>query len=100
VTGWRKARAHQVRTGDIIATAWSPRHLTLTVDYPTWEHFTSPEGVTNTVIRFTGTDSSGTHVDKGWGVRHSEWVFIAGTVLAFDIDTFGLVLTAADDTEV
>jgi hypothetical protein len=73
----RKAEARDVRTGDVITNVWADRTgRTLTVDYPSWEKFTNPEGWTGDVIRFTGTDNHGRHVEKGYGSRPDGRVYI------------------------
>lgn len=88
---YRKATARDVRTGDTITNDWARinfHDLTLTVDYPTWERFTNPEGWTGDVIRFTGTDSRGRHVENGWGLRPDHRVYIIEEA-PHDGDTFG-----------
>lgn len=77
MNGFRTAQARDVRTGDVITNDYADRGLTLTVDYPTWERFTNPEGQTSDVIRFTGVDSWGRRHDKGWGQSPDGRVYIA-----------------------
>lgn len=84
----RKTTAREVRTGDTIQTAWSPQGEALTVDYPTLDRFTNPEGATFDRIRFTGTDSLGRHVELGWGVNADSLVCVVEEAPR-DGDSFG-----------
>ncbi|MGX6604801.1 hypothetical protein ACWKSP_22135 [Micromonosporaceae bacterium Da 78-11] len=84
---FQQVTAAEVRTGDVITTPWAPNR-TLTVDYPTRERFTSPEGVTSDVVRFTGMDSFGQHVEKGWGQSADGRVYIVEAAPR-DGNTFG-----------
>lgn len=84
----REAKARDVRTGDVITIPWSRDGVTLTVHYPTWEKFTNPEGWTGDVIRFTGVDSLGRRVEKGWGQSPDGLVYIVDSN-PFDRHTFG-----------
>lgn len=73
---WRETTADRVRTGDTIVTDWSPRGLTLTVDYPTRDTFTAADGTRLDRIRFTGVDNFGMPVDDGWGVKAGDRVWV------------------------
>lgn len=83
----RKATAREVRTGDVITTDYA-RPIMLTVDYPTWEKFRSPEGWAGDVIRFTGVDNHGQRREKTMGCRPGDRVYIL-TEAPRDGDTFG-----------
>lgn len=60
-----KTTAAQIRTGHVITNPYAqPRELE--VAYTVRERFTSPEGVTNEVVRFSGWQGD-TWVEAGWG---------------------------------
>lgn len=84
----RQTTAREIRTGDVIQTAWSPFELALTVEYLTLDRFTNPEGATFDRVRFTGTDSLGRRVEHGWGVKADERVYVVEEAPR-DGDTFG-----------
>lgn len=79
-----KTAATNIRTGYVIQTPWSRGYTTLEVETVTHERFTSPEGVIQYVVRFTGwelfngeptfnQDGERTHrVTRGWGQRATE----------------------------
>ncbi|WP_045740785.1 hypothetical protein [Actinoplanes rectilineatus] len=96
----RKTTADQVRTGDTITVPWGTK-LTLTVDYPSWGTFTSSQGWTAPVIRFTGVDSLGRHVTEGWAQKpHGPVYVVQEAPLKQDVpgsQVFGAL--AADDLD-
>lgn len=94
---YRETTADQVRTGDTITVPWGTK-LTLTVDYPSRGTFTSPEGWTAPVIRFTGTDSTGKHVVEGWPQKPGGPVYVVmDAPLKGDVPGSGVFGALGDD---
>lgn len=86
---YRKAEARDVRTGDVITNDYAAAQgITLTVDYPTWEKFTNPEGWTGDIIRFTGTDNRGQYRERAMGAKPGDRVYVVREAPR-DGDTFG-----------
>ena len=94
MTAGRLAKAREVRTGDTITNDYA-RKRWMTVDYPTWDRFTNPEGQTFDRIRFTGTDRCGQHVELGYGMPPDGRVYVVADA-PFDGDTYK-ALTGPDD---
>ena len=74
----RITRADQVRTGETILThfAYATRRPAITVGIVHRELFTNPEGETAEVIRYSGVTDSRQHVDRGYGSRPDDRVYV------------------------
>lgn len=66
----------QIRTGDIITTAYARPGWSLDVAYPVRERFVSPEGVISEVVRFCGFDNFGTWCENAAGHRVGQDVYL------------------------
>ena len=74
----RITRADQVRTGETIIThfAHATRGKPITVGIVHRERFTNPDGETLDVIRYTGVTDQGQCVDRSYGSRPDDRVYV------------------------
>lgn len=71
-----KRAAEQIRTGDIITTAYARPGWSLDVAYTIRERFTNHEGTTYEVVRFSGFDNHGEWREKAAGHRPDQNVYL------------------------